>query len=178
MYERCLNEAERVLGAQRDSISPVKKLWEVVLRGGNSQGFEVPMLADFTALLEGDKRFDVLPAVDEDIQQDLFEGSDEEIGEMEKLGVSPEDRVRLHRPVARAEAEEEEEITSLRRVQSSRPAKRNTSPSSARAAKPARSTPKKKPKPAPRKPSKRRPARSGRGTTARRRTTARRGRKK
>ena len=65
MYERCLNEAERILASDKDVIVPVKKIWEAVDKQRKKQGFEIPSLPDFTALLEGDARFEFMPSLDE-----------------------------------------------------------------------------------------------------------------
>ncbi len=61
MYERCLNEAERILATHRDVIVPVRQVWREVVEESKKQQFEVPDFADFTAMLEGDLRFDFLP---------------------------------------------------------------------------------------------------------------------
>jgi hypothetical protein len=178
VYERCLNEAEHVLVAENEDLVSVKTLWNAVSRRGKNQGFDVPMLGDFTALLEGDRRFDIIPTEEGEAGLDAFEGSEEEIGEMEKLGVSPEDRVRLHRRSNPSEVDADEEITSIHRVKASRPAKTNGAPSHRKPAKKA-------------VPKKRRPIASASGTrtvkrvaekktrsTAPRRSVNRRGRKK
>ena len=65
MYERCLNEAERILASDKDVIVAVKKIWAQVEKQGRKQGFEIPSFADFTALLEGDSRFEFIPSLDE-----------------------------------------------------------------------------------------------------------------
>ena len=121
MYERCLNEAERVLGARREVLVPVKVIWEEVVKEGKREGFEVASLADFTAMLEGDRRFEIIPAHKEsDEQEELLTEEGVEEGVMESLGFFPEDRVRLRtlagaKKVVEKESEEEEEIGSIRR---------------------------------------------------------------
>ncbi len=100
MYERCLLEAERLLAADRDVIVPVKKLWEEVMDEGKRQGFEVAALPDFTALLEGDRRFEFLPvhgSLQEDLDESQERAIDEETQELEQLGFYAGDRVKLRR---------------------------------------------------------------------------------
>ncbi len=97
MYERCLNEAERILASDKDVIIPVKKIWESVDKQGKKQGFEIPTLPDFTALLEGDARFEFMPSLDEN--GDPMDGSQREESdqqeELETLGFYSGDRVKL-----------------------------------------------------------------------------------
>ena len=97
MYERCLNEAERILASDKDVIVPVKKLWEAVDKQRKKQGFEIPSLPDFTALLEGDARFEFLPSLDENgepIDGSQHDDSDPQ-EELETLGFYSGDRVKL-----------------------------------------------------------------------------------
>jgi hypothetical protein len=97
VYERCLNEAERILASDKDVIVPVKKIWEAVDRQGKKQGFESPSLPDFTALLEGDSRFEFMPSLDEN--GDPMDGSQRDETdrqeELETLGFYSGDRVKL-----------------------------------------------------------------------------------
>jgi hypothetical protein len=97
VYERCLNEAERILASEKDVIVPVKKIWEAVDRQGKKQGFEIPSLPDFTALLEGDSRFEFMPSLDEN--GDPMDGSQRDESdqqeELETLGFYSGDRVKL-----------------------------------------------------------------------------------
>jgi len=97
VYERCLNEAERILAADRDVIVPVKKVWSEVGKQGRKQGFEIPSLADFTALLEGDSRFEFIPSVDENgdpPDMSTREDTPQE-EELENMGFYAGDRVKL-----------------------------------------------------------------------------------
>lgn len=97
MYERSLNEAERILAADKDVIVAVKKVWLQVSREGTAQGFEVPQLSDFSAMLEGDPRFEFFPARDS-LQDDLDHPPEDpavEEAEMEQLGFFSGDRVKL-----------------------------------------------------------------------------------
>lgn len=97
MYERCLNEAERILASDKDVIVPVKKIWDAVDKQGKKQGFEIPSLPDFTALLEGDSRFEFMPSLDEN--GDPMDGSQRDESdqqeELETLGFYSGDRVKL-----------------------------------------------------------------------------------
>jgi hypothetical protein len=97
VYERCLNEAERILASDKDVIVPVKKIWDAVDKQGKKQGFEIPSLPDFTALLEGDARFEFMPSLDEN--GDPIDGSQREESdqqeELETLGFYSGDRVKL-----------------------------------------------------------------------------------
>lgn len=98
MYERCLNEAERILAADKDVIVAVKKVWMEVSREAKAQSFEAPLLPDFTAMLEGDPRFEFLPAhanLQDDLDDPRIETSTDEELEMEQLGFFSGDRVKL-----------------------------------------------------------------------------------
>lgn len=97
MYERCLNEAERILAADKDVIVPVKKVWESVEKQGKKQGFEIPSFADFTALLEGDSRFEFMASLDENGEplEELPREESEQEEELESLGFYSGDRVKL-----------------------------------------------------------------------------------
>jgi hypothetical protein len=97
VYERCLNEAERILASDKDVIVPVKKIWEAVEKQGRAQGFEIPALPDFTALLEGDTRFEFLATLDENGEPPEGlprDGTDQE-EELESLGFYSGDRIKL-----------------------------------------------------------------------------------
>ena len=97
MYERCLNEAERILASDKDVIVPVKKIWDAVEKQGRVQGFDIPALPDFTALLEGDTRFEFLASLDENgelIEDIPRDGTDQE-EELESLGFYSGERVKL-----------------------------------------------------------------------------------
>ena len=98
MYERCLNEAERVLASDKDVIVAVKKIWSLVSEEGKRQGFDVPTFGDFSAMLEGDPRFEFL-ASHESVTEDLEDRFDDEDSpeEMEQLGFFSGDRVKLRK---------------------------------------------------------------------------------
>jgi hypothetical protein len=97
LYERCLNEAERILASDKDVIVPVKKIWEAVDKQGKAQGFEIPTLPDFTALLEGDTRFEFLASIDENGEslESLPRDGSEQEEELESLGFYAGDKVKL-----------------------------------------------------------------------------------
>ncbi len=93
MFERTLNETERILATHKDVIVPMKELWLEVLKKSKAQHVEVPSLADFITLLEGDKRFEFLPA--HHAVGFLNDSLDEDERELVKLGFFAEDRVKL-----------------------------------------------------------------------------------
>lgn len=99
MYERCLNEAERILAAEKDVIVPVKKIWKQVEKQGKSQGFEVPALVDFSALLEADRRFEFMPSheLGEEPFNNVGVEDPTEEAELENLGFYSGDRVKLRK---------------------------------------------------------------------------------
>ena len=65
MYEKLLTETERFLVRRKEPLAPIKTLWQSVHREGLRQGFAVPSLVDFSCLLDGDKRFEVVPPLSE-----------------------------------------------------------------------------------------------------------------
>jgi len=121
VYERSLREAESMLSTQKEPLLPVRQVWEEILKRSKVQGFEIASLADFSALLDADRRFQIIPAQTKSGE----EGESPDDGEMEdveleRLGFCAEDRVRLRNaplpaPVRREETEEEEEVGSIRR---------------------------------------------------------------
>ncbi len=118
MYERSLNEAELILSTHKEPLVPVLEIWEEVVRRSEYGGFEVAALPDFNALLEGDRRFQIIPAQIKN-QEDQEASTDADLAdtEMESLGFFSEDRVRLRitRIVEPMISEDEEEIGSIRR---------------------------------------------------------------
>lgn len=100
MYERCLNEAERLLATSKHVILPIKEVWKLLAAEGKRRSFDVPALTDFDALLEGDRRFEIVSAHTEPDNTDSLV-SDEEGEEIDSnlgtLGFYPEDRVKLRR---------------------------------------------------------------------------------
>ena len=99
MYERCLNEAERLLATSKEVVLPIKDVWRLLAAEGKRQSFEVPALTDFDALLEGDKRFEILSAQTEpeEIESIHSEEGDETDSNLGTLGFYLEDRVKLRR---------------------------------------------------------------------------------
>jgi hypothetical protein len=117
MYEKSLNEAEAILRKEKDRLLPVRTLWEEVVRKSRTDGFEVADLADFGALMEGDQRFQLVPApvkveVEPDIQEDAAPAEEE----LEQFGLFVNDRVKLRGTTQeQAPSEEDEEVGSIRR---------------------------------------------------------------
>ena len=114
MYERCLNEAELILNVQQEPLVPVRKVWEEISRRAKMKGFEVASLSDFSAMLEGDIRFQIVPGQikiqeDEEVLPDI---------EIEQLGFFAEDRVKLRskKIIEPIVSEDEEEVGSIRRM--------------------------------------------------------------
>ena len=130
MYERCINEAELILTTQKDALAPVHKIWEEVVRRAKVEGFAVASLSDFSTMLEGDRRFLIIPAQIKN-QEDQETPTDTELedSEMERLGFFSEDHVKLRtaRVIERTISEDDEEIGSIRRrAFVSHTAKKNT----------------------------------------------------
>jgi hypothetical protein len=119
VYEKSLNEAELILRRERERLLPVRSVWEEVVKRSKLAGFEVAALADFSAMLEGDRRFQIIPArvEGEEPGEEPQAGDGLDDAEMEQLGFFPEDRVRLVTPsvVQEEPGEENEEIGSIRR---------------------------------------------------------------
>jgi len=99
MYERCLNETERVLATSKDVVLPIKEVWKLLAAEGKRRSFEVPALTDFDALLEGDKRFEIISAQadPEEIELLLSVDGEDMDSNLGSLGFYPEDRVKLRR---------------------------------------------------------------------------------
>jgi hypothetical protein len=118
VYEKCLNEAELILGSQQEPLMPVRKVWEEIVIRSKTKGFEVTSLSDFSAMLEGDNRFQIVPAQTK-IQEDdeILPDVEIEDSELEQLGFLSEDRVKLRsrRIIESIVNEEEEEVGSIRR---------------------------------------------------------------
>ena len=119
MYERCLNEAELILNVQQEPLMPVRKVWEEISRRAKMKGFEVASISDFSAMLEGDSRFQIVPGQikiqeDEEVLPDI----EIEESEMEQLGFFAEDRVKLRskKIIEPIVSEDEEEVGSIRRM--------------------------------------------------------------
>lgn len=118
MYERCINEAELILTTQKDAQASVRKIWEEVVRRAKGEGFAVATLSDFSTMLEGDRRFLIIPAqIKNPDDQETPTDTELEDLEMERLGFFSEDQVKLRaaRVVERPISEDDEEIGSIRR---------------------------------------------------------------
>ena len=119
MYEKCLNEAELILSIQQEPLVSVRKVWEEIAKRSKTKGFEVASLSDFSAMLEGDNRFQIVPAqikIQED--EEILPEVEIEDANMEQLGFFSEDRVKLRsrRIVETIINEDEEEVGSIRRM--------------------------------------------------------------
>jgi hypothetical protein len=119
VYERCLNEAELILSVQQEPLMPVRKVWEEISKRSKLKGFEVASLSDFSAMLEGDRRFQIVAAqikIQED--EEILPDTEIEDSEMEQLGFLAEDRVKLRgrKIVESMTSEDEEEVGSIRRM--------------------------------------------------------------
>ncbi len=113
MYERCINEAERVLATSKQVVLPIKEVWKLLAAEGKRRSFDVPALTDFDALLEGDKRFEIIsaqtePEEIESLLSEDGEGIDSNLG---TLGFFPEDRVKLRRIMLPADTSNGEGIS-------------------------------------------------------------------
>lgn len=114
MYERLLKETERYLEHRKEIVVPVKQVWDAMIKQGKSSSFTVPgLMADFECLLEGDRRFEFVIEKNAIGSMsaagiDIFEHE-----EMEKLGFSDDQRVKLRRiPLPTAEDEEGDPLDS------------------------------------------------------------------
>jgi hypothetical protein len=119
VYEKCINEAELILTTQKDALAPVHKIWEEVVRRAKVEGFTVASLSDFSTMLEGDRRFLIIPAqVENQEDQEIPKDTELEDSEMERLGFFAEDHVKLRnvRTVERTISEDDEDIGSIRRL--------------------------------------------------------------
>jgi hypothetical protein len=114
MYERLLKETEQYLEHRREIVVPVKQVWDAMIKRGRSSSFAVPtLMADFECLLEGDRRFEfvIQKSAVGSMSADGSEFFEQE--EMEKLGFSDDQRVKLRRiPLPTAEDEEGDPLDS------------------------------------------------------------------
>ncbi len=99
MYERCLNETERLLATSKEIVLPIKEVWKVLAAEGKRHSFEVPALTDFDALLEGDKRFEILSSQTEpdELESEVPEEGEEVDANLGRLGFCAADCVKLRR---------------------------------------------------------------------------------
>jgi hypothetical protein len=118
VFEKSLNEAESILRTQKEPLTPVNKVWEEVVKRSKVKGFEVATLPDFTAMLEGDGRFQIIPAKRKSLEdEDIPSEPELEDDEMEQLGFYSEDQVKLReiRVGVTAAGEDDEEVGSIKR---------------------------------------------------------------
>ena len=114
MYERLLKQTERYLGSRREVVVSVRQVWNAMVKEGKANKFAVPsLMADFECLLEGDKRFEFAndegsPARPVPSLEDLLEHD-----EMEKLGFSGDQKVKLRRIRLPAEDDDPESVDAL-----------------------------------------------------------------
>jgi hypothetical protein len=108
MYERLLKETERYLEHRKEIVVPVKQVWDAMIKQGRSSSFTVPtLMADFECLLEGDRRFEFVIEKNAAGAMSAVGNNFFEHEEMEKLGFSDDQRVKLRRiPLPTAEDEE------------------------------------------------------------------------
>jgi len=66
VYEKSLNAAETYIESQKDPVVTVKKVWEDVARRAKLEHFENRLLAGFYGAVDADKRFQIIPARNED----------------------------------------------------------------------------------------------------------------
>jgi hypothetical protein len=108
MYERLLLETGRHLKLREGSSVPIMQLWRSMTREAVRKSFSVPSLSDFSCLLEGDKRFELITDPAGSQAMSVVEVVDDE--EMGKLGFLGSQRVRLRTvPVKNDEDDDESE---------------------------------------------------------------------
>ena len=114
MYERLLKQTERYLGSRHEVVVPVKQVWDAMVKEGKANKFAVPsLMADFECLLEGDRRFEF---VTDNGRPDPFDPSSEDFlehDEMEKLGFSGDQKVKLRRVRLPDSEDEPESVDAL-----------------------------------------------------------------
>jgi hypothetical protein len=114
MYERLLKQTERYLGSRAEVVVPIKQVWDAMVKEGKSGNFAVPsLMADFECLLEGDRRFEFVsdrrssgnfdPSLEDFLEHD----------EMEKLGFSGDQKVKLRRVRLPAEDDDPQSVDAL-----------------------------------------------------------------
>lgn len=108
MFEKLLNETEKLLIDQEEKEVPILDLWQMMIKHSKKHRYEVPVnVRDFECLLEADKRFvfikpDIqLPEVelgedegDYEVGEDYFE-----VEEIEKVGFDERQLVGLQSKV-------------------------------------------------------------------------------
>ena len=88
-----------MLATSKEVVLPIKEVWKSLAAEGKRQSFDVPALTDFDALLEGDKRFEILSAQTEPDELDaaILENGEEIDANLGTLGFYAADRVKLRR---------------------------------------------------------------------------------
>jgi hypothetical protein len=114
MYERLLKQTERYLGNQKEILVSVKQVWDAMVKEGKAGNFTVPsLLADFECLLEGDKRFEFVNETKSPKSLDPYANDFLEHDEMEKLGFSDNQKMKLRRIPMPASDDDGESVDAL-----------------------------------------------------------------
>ncbi len=114
MYERLLKQTERYLGNRKEIVVPVKQVWDAMVKEGKVNNFAVPsLMADFECLLEGDKRFEFVNEKKSFARLDPYSDDFLEHDEMEKLGFSDNQKMKLRRIPLPASDDDAESVDAL-----------------------------------------------------------------
>jgi hypothetical protein len=114
MYERLLKQTERYLGDQKEIVVPVKQVWNAMVKEGKVNNFAVPsLMADFECLLEGDKRFEFVSEKKPSGHLDPYSDDFLEHDDMEKLGFSDNQKMKLRRIPLPASDDDAESVDAL-----------------------------------------------------------------
>lgn len=114
MYERLLKQTERYLGNRKEIVVPVKQVWDAMVKEGKVNNFAVPsLMADFECLLEGDRRFEFVKEKKTSASNDPSSDEFLEHDEMEMLGFSDNQNVKLRRISLKSVDDDEESADAL-----------------------------------------------------------------
>jgi hypothetical protein len=114
MYERLLKQTERYLGNRKEIVVPVKQVWDAMVKEGKAGNFAVPpLMADFECLLEGDKRFEFVNEKKASTRLDPYSDDFLEHDQMEKLGFSDNQKMKLRRIPLPASDDDAESVDAL-----------------------------------------------------------------
>jgi hypothetical protein len=114
MYERLLKQTERYLGNRKEIVVPVKQVWDAMVKEGKADNFAVPsLMADFECLLEGDKRFEFVNEKSSSRSRNPYSDDFLEHDEMEKLGFSDNQKMKLRRIPLPASDDDAESVDAL-----------------------------------------------------------------
>ena len=114
MYERLLKQTERYLGNRKEIVVPVKQVWDAMVKEGKVNNFAVPsLMVDFECLLEGDRRFEFVKEKKSSETLDPYSDDFLEHDEMEKLGFSDNQNVKLRRISLKSADDDEESVDAL-----------------------------------------------------------------